>query len=82
MIKNGLAILCAILAAVFYAINIPISKVLLTEVDAVIMAAFLYLGAGLGMLIYRTIERVTDRKKVEYKSAETFRIRSVYLCAG
>ena len=70
MIKNGLAILCAILAAMFYAINIPISKILLTEVDAVMMAAFLYLGAGGGMFISRTIERIKNKKTVEDRQAE------------
>ena len=39
----------AILAAVFYAINTPISKLLLREVPATFMASFLYLGAGIGV---------------------------------
>ena len=70
MIKNGLAILCAILAAMFYAINIPISKILLTEVDAVMMAAFLYLGAGCGMFLSRTIDGIKNKKTVEDRRAE------------
>ena len=43
------AILYALLAAVFYAINVPISKVLLQKVGPTTMAALLYLGAGLGI---------------------------------
>ncbi len=43
------AILYAILAAVFYAINIPCSKLLLNDVSPTFMAAFLYLGAGVGV---------------------------------
>lgn len=43
------AIGLAVLAAVFYAIDIPCSKVLLTQVPAAMMAGFLYLGAGLGV---------------------------------
>jgi drug/metabolite transporter (DMT)-like permease len=39
------AILCAFLAAVFYSINIPASKMLLREVGPTTMAALLYLGA-------------------------------------
>ena len=39
------AILYAFLAAVFYAINIPASKVLLRDVGPTTMAALLYLGA-------------------------------------
>jgi len=46
------ATLFAILAAALYAINIPLSKLLLTRVGPTMMAAFLYLGAGLGLLIY------------------------------
>ena len=40
------AILYAFLAAVFYAINIPASKILLRDVGPTTMAALLYLGAG------------------------------------
>ena len=43
------AILFALLAAAFYAINVPLSKLLLTHVGPVMMAALLYLGAGLGI---------------------------------
>ena len=46
------ATLCAILAAALYAVNVPLSKVLLDHVDATIMAALLYLGAGLGLFLY------------------------------
>ena len=42
----------AILAAALYAINIPLSKILLNHVSPTMMAAFLYLGAGLGLFIY------------------------------
>lgn len=42
-------ILYALLAAAFYAINIPLSKLLLNHVGPTSMAAFLYLGAGLGI---------------------------------
>ena len=39
----------ALLAAALYAINIPLSKILLQNVAPTMMAAFLYLGAGLGL---------------------------------
>ena len=39
----------ALLAAAFYAINIPLSKLLLSQVGPTMMAAFLYLGAGIGI---------------------------------
>ena len=47
-IKIG-AVILAFLAAVFYAINTPLSKLLLDQVPATFMAAFLYLGAGVGV---------------------------------
>ena len=39
----------ALAAAVFYAVNIPCSKRLLETVAPTYMAAFLYLGAGIGV---------------------------------
>lgn len=43
------AVVLALFAAVFYAINTPFSKVLLNHVAPTFMAAFLYLGAGVGV---------------------------------
>lgn len=43
------AIASALLAAVFYAINIPLSKLLLGHVEPTTLAALLYLGAGVGV---------------------------------
>ncbi len=43
------AIIYAILAALFYAVNVPCSKWLLNDVPPTFMAAFLYLGAGAGV---------------------------------
>ncbi|MHB8962395.1 MAG: DMT family transporter, partial [Saccharofermentanales bacterium] len=39
----------AVLAAVFYAINMPLSKMLLRHVEPAFMASFLYFGAGIGI---------------------------------
>lgn len=47
--KSVVAVTYALLAAVFYAINTPFSKVLLNVVPPTFMASFLYLGAGLGV---------------------------------
>jgi len=51
----------AIGAAALYAINIPLSKILLSDVGPVMMAAFLYLGAGLGLLLYGHITGGRER---------------------
>lgn len=58
------AIIYALLAAVFYAVNVPISKLLLAHVGETIMAALLYLGAGLGISIIFVFMR-KDRKDSE-----------------
>lgn len=52
MKTKNIATLFAILAAALYAVNIPLSKVLLQFVQPTMMAAFLYLGAGVGLFVY------------------------------
>lgn len=54
----------AFLAAVFYAINVPISKVLLQYVGPTTMAALLYLGAGIGIGMMSLFNK-KDREKAE-----------------
>lgn len=51
MNKKVLAIFFAILAATLYAINIPLSKLLLNYIEPTMMASYLYLGAGIGIFI-------------------------------
>ena len=58
------AIIYALLAAVFYAVNVPISKLLLDHVGETIMAALLYLGAGIGISILSVLMK-KDRKSSE-----------------
>ena len=47
--QQKLAVVYAILAAAFYAINFPVSKILLKSVGPATMSALLYLGAGIGI---------------------------------
>lgn len=49
MSKKKFAIFFVIMAAALYAINVPISKLILEEVQPAMMAGFLYLGAGVGI---------------------------------
>ena len=44
--KKHFPVFCAFPAAVLYALNAPVSKLLLKSVPPTMMAAFLYLGAG------------------------------------
>lgn len=61
-----LAIGFAILAAVLYGISSPVAKILLETTSPELMAALLYLGAGLGMF---AVNLVTQRKNRERKEA-------------
>lgn len=63
--KKITAVGYAIAAAVFYALNVPCSKLLLNKISPTFMAAFLYLGAGVGVgtmyLFHHKKEQPTDR---------------------
>ncbi len=59
---KSIATIYAILAAALYAINVPLSKLLLNYVEPTMMASFLYLGAGLGLLLYGFAEKVTGKE--------------------
>lgn len=47
--KKTVAIIYAIMAAAFYALNMPISKILLEDIKPTMLAGFLYLGGGIGI---------------------------------
>lgn len=65
--KKSTAILWAILAAALYAISTPISKTLLNEIPPTMMAALLYLGAGIGMSIIGLFRYKIGNLKKEMK---------------
>ena len=75
--KNLIAILLAILAAALYALSTPVSKVMLQTVAPTMVAAFLYLGAGIGMgammLVrsgrHRTTEELLHKNDIPYAVA-------------
>lgn len=58
--QNIKAIYYAILAAVFYALNMPVSKTLLENVQPTMMAALLYIGAGIGIGAIYTVDRADN----------------------
>lgn len=64
MKANHSATAFAILAAALYAINVPFSKLLLDYVEPTMMAAFLYLGAGLGLLLYSGAGKVLGKTTI------------------
>lgn len=61
--KKG--IFLAVFAATLYAVNAPLSKVLLAYLPPTLTAGFLYLGAGLGMALIAVVGKVTKRKRTE-----------------
>ncbi len=61
MKNRSKAIVYAILAAALYAVNVPLSKLLLNRAEPTMMASFLYLGAGIGLLIYSFAEKLTGK---------------------
>ena len=58
------AIVYAFSAAVFYAVNVPFSKILLSHMEPTLMAGLLYLGAGVGIGIISLLH-LNDREKKE-----------------
>src|SRR5688500_682122 len=56
-------ILQALLAALFFGASAPISKLLLGDVRPVIMAAFLYLGSGIGISFLKFSQKITSNQR-------------------
>ena len=65
--KNKQGIILAILAAALYAINSPFSKLLLDYMPSTLMAAFLYIGAGLGMAVISLLQKLSGHGRQEEK---------------
>lgn len=65
MDKNIKAIIFAILAALLYGISAPVSKILLRELSPTMMAALLYLGAGIGMLMVSVSKSFSGKERIE-----------------
>ena len=65
MRNKNLATVFAILAAALYAANVPFSKLLLGAVKPTMMAALLYLGAGLGMLLSTVVGKALGHDAIK-----------------
>lgn len=61
--KTG--VFLAILAAALYAVNAPLSKLLLDHMPPTLLAGLLYVGAGLGMGIIALVRKAKGTKKAE-----------------
>ena len=79
MKTKTIATFFAILAAALYAINIPLSKILLQHVSPTMMAAFLYLGAGIGLFIYGEITKEREHSESLTKAELPYTIGMILL---
>ena len=61
----SIGIFLAVLAAALYAINAPLSKILLDYMPSTLMAGFLYVGAGLGMGVIALIRQCRKSEHTE-----------------
>lgn len=67
---DTIAIAGAFLAAFFFGISTPLSKVLIRDLNPFILAGLLYLGAGIGLSIFSlfgTKRKLPSGKKLKYK---------------
>lgn len=49
--QNKFAIICALFAAILFAVCVPFAKILGTHISSAVMGGLLYLGAGVGLLL-------------------------------
>lgn len=64
-VKSGICL--ALFAAALYAINSPLSKLLLDYLPPTLMAGFLYVGAGVCMLALALLRKVRKTERAETK---------------
>ena len=78
--RKFMAVILALLAAIFYAINTPLSKVLLNKIPPTLMASFLYLGAGTGVgIMYLFHKKVEEKYEKLNKSDLPYTIGMIVL---
>jgi len=65
--KTKTAILSAFSAAALYGISAPVAKILLSRIPPTLMAALLYLGAGIGMLAVNIFRLAARKSQLEAK---------------
>lgn len=65
--SSNAGIFLAVLAAALYALNSPLSKLLLDYMPPTLMAGFLYLGAGIGMGLIALIRRAKGSERREQR---------------
>ncbi len=72
-------VLAALGAAVLFGAGTPFAKLLLAHTSPWLLAGILYLGSGLGLLLYRTMAKTP---RVALKRAERWWLAGAALCGG
>lgn len=63
--KNFLPVIQALIAALLFGASAPLAKLLLGEIDPILLAAFLYLGSGIGLLGIKSFQRLNRSHQVK-----------------
>ena len=53
----------ALLAALLFGVSAPLAKLLLGEIEPILLAAFLYLGSGFGLLLIKILQKIEKSSK-------------------
>lgn len=71
MLSHAGPVLQAVLAAVLFGTSAPFAKLLLGEIAPIPLAAFLYLGSGLGLALFQLIRTIVSRASWEARISKT-----------
>jgi drug/metabolite transporter (DMT)-like permease len=75
----------ALAAAVLFGASAPLAKILLGEIEPIPLAAFLYLGTGIGLLLMKIIEnslRPTSQREANLKRSDLAWLAGAILAGG
>jgi drug/metabolite transporter (DMT)-like permease len=71
MHRNLYPALQALAAAFLFGASAPLAKLLLSGIEPTLLAGFLYLGSGIGLLLFRMIRRSISGREAEAKLSRT-----------
>jgi drug/metabolite transporter (DMT)-like permease len=69
----------AILSALFFSLNVPVSKFLLQTISPYWLASLLYFGAGLGMFLFRFMGKRQNNSKVNIRHQKQWFVLMIFL---
>jgi drug/metabolite transporter (DMT)-like permease len=75
----------ALIAALLFGASAPLAKLLLGEVKPIPLAAFLYLGSGIGLLGIRAYQRIIQRlsdREAQIRKSDTLWLAGAILAGG